>query len=203
MPPSYSALDPIDSTGLIPQAPLHTSSLTIMGWEDADTEKPTPPGEAPARTESGRLERDLPRSYPRGEGQHDLEMRNLGVSESGAGDNGEGMAMQRSRSPVENLRRRFSRDPQVQQEREREEEAMRNRREVPVAVVEQRLSNLAQGCLCESLSSRFVDKDDSNMYRSGIDDFTIPACFRPHPQRCPSWSFRKFPTVLSEKETDG
>lgn len=72
---------------------------------------------------------------------------------------------------------------------------MRNRREVPVAVVEQRLSNLAQGCLCESLSSRFADKDDSNMYRSGIDDFTIPACFRSYSQRCPSRSFRTFPTV--------
>ena len=174
-----------------------------MGWEDADTEKRTPPGEAPARTESGRLERDLPRSFPRGEGQHDLEMRNLGVSESGAGDNGEGMAMQRSRSPVENLRRRFSRDPQVQQEREREEEAMRNRREVPVAVVEQRLSNLAQGCLCKSMSSRLAEMAKTDVYRSSIDDFTIPACFRSYSQRCPSWSFRQFPTVLPAKETDG
>jgi hypothetical protein len=149
--------DSADASGLIPQAPLHTSSLTVMGWEDAHSEKPTP-GEAPTRTESGRLERDLPRSYPRGEGQHDLEMRNLGVSDPDNG--GEGMAIQRSRSPVETLRRRLSRDPQVQREREREEEAMRNRREVPIAVVEQRLSNLAQGCLCESII-RYI-KDEAN-----------------------------------------
>lgn len=117
--------------GLIPQAPLHTSSLTVMGWED-DTKDPQP------STETNNA-RELPASYPRTEGQYDLEMRNLGSEE---------ISIQRSRSPVDGLRRRLSRDPQVRMEREKEEEKRMNQREVPVAVVEQRLSNLAQGCLC-------------------------------------------------------
>jgi hypothetical protein len=116
-------------TGLIPQAPLHTSSLTVMGWED---EKDS------TITEPERDTRELPASYPRTEAGYDLEMRNLGSDDQ----------MQRTRSSVDGLRRRLSRDPQVRMEREKEEEKMRNRREIPVAVVEQRLSNLAQGCLC-------------------------------------------------------
>lgn len=63
--------------GLIPQAPLHTSSLVIMGHEEDRTASPT--------------------------------------------------------------------DSDRQQEKE-----PKQRKEVPVAVVEQRVSNLAQGALCES-----------------------------------------------------
>lgn len=102
-----------------------------MGWED---EKDS------SSTEPERDARELPASYPRTEAGYDLEMRNLGSDDH----------MQRTRSPVDGLRRRLSRDPQVRMEREKEEEKMRNRREIPVAVVEQRLSNLAQGCLCTS-----------------------------------------------------
>jgi hypothetical protein len=103
-----------------------------MGWED---EKDS------SSTEPERDARELPASYPRTEAGYDLEMRNLGSDDQ----------MQRTRSPVDGLRRRLSRDPQVRMEREKEDEKMRNRREVPVAVVEQRLSNLAQGCLCTSI----------------------------------------------------
>jgi hypothetical protein len=103
-----------------------------MGWED---EKDS------TSTEPERDARELPASYPRTEAGYDLEMRNLGSDDQ----------MQRTRSPVDGLRRRLSRDPQVRMEREKEDEKMRNRREVPVAVVEQRLSNLAQGCLCTSI----------------------------------------------------
>jgi len=100
-----------------------------MGWEDEKDSNSIEPE---------RDTRELPASYPRTEAGYDLEMRNLGSDDQ----------MQRTRSPVDGLRRRLSRDPQVRMEREKEEEKNRNRREVPIAVVEQRLSNLAQGCLC-------------------------------------------------------
>ena len=103
-----------------------------MGWED---EKDSTSAGSGRETD----DRELTASYPRTEAGYDLEMRNLGSDE---------VTMQRTRSPIDGLRRRLSRDPQVRKEREKEEEKNRNRREVPIAVVEQRLSNLAQGCLC-------------------------------------------------------
>jgi hypothetical protein len=105
-----------------------------MGWEDEKDSTSTG-----SERERERDTRELPASYPRTEAGYDLEMRNLSPEED---------TMHRTRSPVDGLRRRLSRDPQVQMEREKEEEKNRNRREVPIAVVEQRLSNLAQGCLC-------------------------------------------------------
>ena len=48
------------------------------------------------------------------------------------------------------------------------------KREVPVAVVEQRVSNLAQGCLCESSLDMANDRLDP-------DDQTLPTCPRSHP----------------------
>jgi len=105
-----------------------------MGYEDDKDSEPS---------SGAGVERDtrgLPASYPRTEGGHDLEMRNLST---------ERISIQRSRSPMDGLRRRLSRDPQVRADREKENEKRRNQREVPVAVVEQRLSNLAQGCLCK------------------------------------------------------
>lgn len=46
------------------------------------------------------------------------------------------------------LKRRLSRNPQERQRRLSERQDRAKRREVPLAVVEQRVSNLAQGCLC-------------------------------------------------------
>jgi hypothetical protein len=105
-----------------------------MGYEDDKDSQPS----SSTQNENNR---ELPASYPRTEGEYDLEMRNISPEER---------PIQRTRSPVDGLRRRLSRDPQVRMEREKEEESRRNRREVPIAVVEQRLSNLAQGCLCSS-----------------------------------------------------
>jgi hypothetical protein len=141
-----------------------------MGWEDEKDSSSTREIDT----------RELPASYPRTEAGYDLEMRNLGSDDQ----------MQRTRSPVDSLRRRLSRDPQVRMEREKEEEKLRNRREIPVAVVEQRLSNLAQGCLCTSFIIMVMKGADR---RSCIDDFPIPTCFRFDSKRCPSWSFRMFP----------
>jgi hypothetical protein len=146
-----------------------------MGWEDEKDSTSTEP-------ERERDTRELPASYPRTEAGYDLEMRNLGSDDQ----------MQRTRSPVDGLRRRLSRDPQVRMEREREEEKMRNRREIPVAVVEQRLSNLAQGCLCTSSQILINGAND----RSCIDDFPIPTCTRFNSKRCLGWSFRMSPFTL-------
>jgi hypothetical protein len=143
-----------------------------MGWEDneddSDKDKKKDTSQSsetvqPVRTRSQSRarwedEREFPASYPRQEGEHDLEMRNLAMPESQAKTQrqastrplGEEVSMQRTRSPVDGLRRRLSRDPAVKEDVKKEEERHKNQREVPVAVVEQRLSNLAQGCLCKS-----------------------------------------------------
>ncbi len=88
--------------GLIPQAPMHTSSLVIMGYED----------ELPLKEE-------------------DLQMRQLSDIEDGG--------LRRRRSSMSSIRRRSRND------------SRQPRKEVPIAVVEQRVSNLAQGALCERL----------------------------------------------------
>lgn len=105
-----------------------------MGYEDADSERTV-------------ITADEPRSMPRTEAEQDLEMRNLPEPS-------------RSRSPVDGLRRRLSRDPEIKKERQQQAEERRTQREVPVAVVEQRLSNLAQGCLCMFLPTLHLDSQD-------------------------------------------
>lgn len=141
-----------------------------MGWED---EKDSTSAGSGRETDG----RELPASYPRTEAGYDLEMRNLGSDE---------VTMQRTRSPIDGLRRRLSRDPQVRKEREKEEEKNRNRREVPIAVVEQRLSNLAQGCLCTFFKISLKAAND----RSCIDDIPIPTCSGFNSKRCLGWSLR-------------
>jgi hypothetical protein len=124
-----------------------------MGWKEDEpkshlrSSETTDSGATATERGPGTEGRDLPLSYPRQEGEHELEMQNLDRPRTNASQD---LAMNRSRSPIDGLRRRLSRDPQVRKEREEEDEARRNQREVPVAVVEQRLSNLAQGCLCTS-----------------------------------------------------
>lgn len=126
--------------------------------------------------------RGEPRSYPRTEGEEALEMRNLEPSSS-----------LRSTSPMDGVRRRLSRDPEARKERERIAEEKRNRREVPVAVVEQRVSNLAQGCLCEFTQFSLQGRERhgcADLTRFGAHDGSVPDCFGAHPKRCPCWSFR-------------
>jgi hypothetical protein len=109
-----------------------------MGYEDAET-KSDSTSTAVSDTPFG-PGNPIPDSYPLSQGERDIEMRNL--PESSLGRSG-------SRSPVEGLRRRLSMDPEAKKERQKVAEERKNQREVPVAVVEQRLSNLAQGCLCQ------------------------------------------------------
>ncbi|PCH40371.1 hypothetical protein WOLCODRAFT_136829 [Wolfiporia cocos MD-104 SS10] len=107
--------------GLIPQAPIHTTSLLVMGYpeknEDTDVED----------HKSSRQEK-----------------RRVTVSTNGDAE------MQRVRS------RRSFLDPELEPDpsQARDGDGDARRREIAVAVVEQRVSNLAQGALCLVLLTR-------------------------------------------------
>jgi hypothetical protein len=172
-------LSEINASGLIPQAPLHTSSLVVTGWEDE-------------KDDTREDERSYPQSYPREEGQHDLEMRNL---ESPTRTNTRGAEMTRVESPINSVRRRMSREPQVSHAASEVPEGKKQgRKEVPIGVVEQRVSNLAQGSLCKWLAlfrsnTHVIVITVANKHRSGPHDCTIPACPRSDPQGSPGRSF--------------
>lgn len=101
--------------GLIPQAPLHTASLVIMGHEDASSASS---------------------AVTLCTGEDGNQAVQLDHMEGGGlkNNNARGYDGQSTR------RRRMSNG--------NNERKMDKRREIPVAVVEQRVSNLAQGCLC-------------------------------------------------------
>ena len=109
--------------GLIPQAPLHTTSLVVMGYEDASSassdtavSSPTPPPETdPLAVQMSDMEDGIPSSR---------ESKSAG-------------AEKRRSSQTSRPKRRKASVTHVE------------RKEVPIAVVEQRVSNLAQGSLCE------------------------------------------------------
>ncbi|KAI0718217.1 anion exchanging protein [Cerioporus squamosus] len=115
--------------GLIPQAPIHTTSLLVMGHakkqdiensDEADSRLPPPLG-------AGRDEK-----------------RRMSVQQrDGDGDDDHNLARTRSRMHAP---RHADLEPDPTQSRDGEGDARRH--EVPVAVVEQRVSNLAQGALC-------------------------------------------------------
>lgn len=101
--------------GLIPQAPLHTASLVIMGYEDASS------ASSVVTLQTGE------------EGNQAVQLDNMeggGVKNNNArGYDGQSTRQRRMSNGIN-------------------ERKMDRRREIPVAVVEQRVSNLAQGCLC-------------------------------------------------------
>ncbi|TYJ55250.1 hypothetical protein B9479_004080 [Cryptococcus floricola] len=105
--------------GLIPQAPLHTASLVVMGYEDGSrtsSETTLSPGEHRQALQLSQMESANKNDTP----------------EDGTG-----------------MRRRRRRSSSAQSHAENDA-----KREVPVAVVEQRVSNLAQGCLCLILMTK-------------------------------------------------
>ncbi len=115
--------------GLIPQAPIHTTSLLVMGHpkkhdiEDgktanADSQLPPPAG-------AGRDEK-----------------RRMSIQQHNGVDDHN---LSRTRSRI-HAPRHSDLEPDPTQSRDGEGDARRH--EVPVAVVEQRVSNLAQGALC-------------------------------------------------------
>ncbi|KAK4688637.1 boron transporter, partial [Tremellales sp. Uapishka_1] len=106
--------------GLIPQAPMHTASLVVMGYEDdaaSFSKKETP------YVDSNTVQ------------MSDMEDGNGGSSQ--LRNSNEGLA----RKPSKGRRRSRSSVGVV-------------RKEVPVAVVEQRVSNLSQGILCLVLMTK-------------------------------------------------
>lgn len=120
--------------GLIPQAPLHTASLVVMGYEDADV----------PLTESV-LEEDVgekrPRSTSTAMAEAEAGMKRRPRASSGASLTRRASQMSESMREAQARRRSLA-------------AARAERREVPVAVVEQRVSNLAQGCLCLILMTK-------------------------------------------------
>ncbi|WWD08459.1 hypothetical protein V865_006571 [Kwoniella europaea PYCC6329] len=130
--------------GLIPQAPLHTASLVVMGYEDdSATSSTTAISPTPERS-----------SLDRRETQTDIQ---LGEMENGNGNNlskAEQNGLKRRTSiPASEIRRRGNptKGEDIITRNTKKDE---DRREVPVAVVEQRVSNLAQGCLCLILMTK-------------------------------------------------
>lgn len=99
--------------GLIPQAPLHTASLVVTGYEaTSDTSSETV----------------VPEDNQDVEGSHGEKLRKRDKMSRKVKD----LASQEG---IEARTRRA--------------DNMKGKREVPVAVVEQRVSNLVQGALCE------------------------------------------------------
>jgi hypothetical protein len=121
-----------------------------MGYDDDDvtatnTPRPSPPSAStnPKREDGGEDDNAIQLS--------DMEDGRAGsrrrltksvsqpVESTEPGDGGLGLG----------LKQRLSRSPEDRKRRASMREERDKRREVPVAVVEQRVSNLAQGCLCE------------------------------------------------------
>ncbi|CAD6587662.1 MAG: hypothetical protein TREMPRED_004819 [Tremellales sp. Tagirdzhanova-0007] len=127
--PVYSAfLHPMAC--LIPQAPLHTASLVMLGYDK--------PSSASSETTASFALGD-PRLVAN-DNEHAVRLSDM--------ENGH--ASGRSKSPSGGgLRRRLS--VKMQQ---KETVDVAGKEEVPVAVVEQRVSNLAQGCLCLVLMTK-------------------------------------------------
>ncbi|WRT70568.1 uncharacterized protein IL334_007566 [Kwoniella shivajii] len=129
--------------GLIPQAPLHTASLVVMGYEDASSSSSetvvSPTGEQSSFEDR---ERDVQL----------MGMENGNGTENGGQSRSKenGMTRRSSNTPSE-IRQRGRRSGSTAIEKD---DTPTDKNEVPVAVVEQRVSNLAQGCLCLILMTK-------------------------------------------------
>ncbi|EIW68131.1 hypothetical protein TREMEDRAFT_69584 [Tremella mesenterica DSM 1558] len=121
--------------GLIPQAPLHTASLVVLGYEAPSSFEPS--------SSSGPSDSATPAEHPKHSQQtrNDLEK----VETESARINDIGNMETGIRLRVTNG---ASGSNETFQAIGGREEDRRQLREVPVGVVEQRVSNLAQGTLC-------------------------------------------------------
>lgn len=119
--------------GLIPQAPIHTTSLLVMGHlKKKDVEDNSSPSSI-AMTDTEKPREDVRLSSAVQEDQ---------------------VSRTHSRPSHLHLPRPFSEQLEPDPTQARDGEGDERRHEVPVAVVEQRVSNLAQGSLCLVLLSR-------------------------------------------------
>ena len=123
--------------GLIPQAPLHTASLVVMGYEDPSSASSAT---AVSDHEDARIATN----------SH-ADASAIQLDEVGAGS----AELNRTKSGQAPRRRRMSLS-EARKKRKAEEEERKGRREIPIAVVEQRVSNLAQGAFCTSLVVCFI-----------------------------------------------
>ena len=115
------------ASGLIPQAPLHTASLVVLGYKDS------PP-----------VSFDMTVATPANPGvsldgdDHALQLSDMEDGIASARPKGNTTGAFRRRLGLNKQKSRTSPDA--------------GKNELPVAVVEQRVSNLAQGSLCEPIS---------------------------------------------------
>jgi hypothetical protein len=136
--------------GLIPQAPLHTASLVVLGYEDDDVTATNTPRSSPPSASAN------PKREDGGDDDNAIQLSDMEDGRAGSAKRLTKSVSQPVGSSERDvgglglgLRRRLSRSPEDQKRRASMREQRDKKREVPVAVVEQRVSNLAQGCLCE------------------------------------------------------
>ncbi|KAI0643000.1 anion exchanging protein [Trametes meyenii] len=122
--------------GLIPQAPIHTTSLLVMGHPKKIDLEGSPRGEDLRGSRISTSWKDEKNKVP---------------EEQRGGDQNKETAI-RTRSRIHHPRSDEMLEPDPTQARDGEGDVRRH--EVPVAVVEQRVSNLAQGSLCLVLLTR-------------------------------------------------
>jgi hypothetical protein len=132
--------------GLIPQAPLHTASLVVLGYEDTSdsstaTAVNTPHGQS---LTSGS-------ATPVPEDAHAVQMEAMEQGSAiGPGAGREASTGVKLNETTLRSRLLHSFSAEAKEEKRKQGEELQGKREVPIAVVEQRVSNLAQGALCTS-----------------------------------------------------
>lgn len=126
--------------GLIPQAPLHTASLVVMGYEDASE----------SAKSSEKMSRTTPPEDPAIVDDDALQMSQM---ENGSSPESQ-LRLRQTTSRIQSIQRTLSVSKAARAERRRMSESRRQLREVPIGVVEQRVSNLAQGALCLVLMTK-------------------------------------------------
>ncbi|ORY29678.1 HCO3 transporter family-domain-containing protein [Naematelia encephala] len=125
--------------GLIPQAPLHTASLVILGYETSSDSSSLTAAAAHGEADEHAIALS---DVEEGQGTIPPSSQSTDVEEP-------------FRKDGKSLRRRISQRAKAGKERRMSEgEMKKTHRQVPVAVVEQRVSNLAQGCLCLILMTK-------------------------------------------------
>ncbi|ORX41176.1 HCO3 transporter family-domain-containing protein [Kockovaella imperatae] len=124
--------------GLIPQAPLHTASLVILGYE-----------KDPATSSESANSENEGDDRPQRSHSRDQETIQMSDMEEARGNLHRRQSSQAHPKP----KRRMSMKDKLEKRKAMQEENA-SRREVPVAVVEQRVSNLSQGCLCLVLMTK-------------------------------------------------
>jgi len=134
--------------GLIPQAPLHTASLVVLGYEYSNSSSTTAIMSQPRSSAED--------ATPVLEDTNAIRLSDLeeGNTPVDAASKRSGVTSSAEPQDKGTLKSRLARRLSADVKRRREAEDMKGKRQVPVAVVEQRVSNLAQGALCLVLMTK-------------------------------------------------